>query len=822
MLPEQVNCCKNKKDLLRAELGIVPLIFDGGMGSQLNLKGLRPGEITDECSLLHPDWVSDIHASYLEAGASCILTNTLGSNRFHLADSKFSLREIIGAAIQNGRDAIDREEARCRRLGIDKSCFLFYDIGSLGQLMEPSGSLSFEDAYDAFKEQILILRDQVDAILIETVSDLYEMKAAVLAAKENSDLPIFSSMTFGESGKTLMGTTPTAMVTFLEGIGVDCLGINCSLGPKEMEPIVEEILSVARIPVIVQPNAGLPVFSGNETTYNVTVEAFCEYICKFVKAGVSVVGGCCGTTPEYIRGISQLLQNEKLVRRLNPPRTCISSGSVSVTLGEQVVVCGERLNPTGRKLLRQALLEKNYDVLLLEASSQEQRGAHVLDVNVGVPGIDEPAVMAKVVKSLQEVIRIPLQIDSSSPEALERACRIYNGKPLVNSVNGKKEVMEAVFPIVKKYGGVVLGLTLDESGIPPRAEDRLTIARRIVETAEAYGIDRSDVIIDCLVLTASAQQKEVAETLKALTLVKSELRVHTVLGCSNVSFGLPNRPLINKTFLAMAIYAGLDLAIINPLDEELMATIDAAEVLLYKDVDSVLYIDRHASDQANSSAHSSSPKENSVLTPSDLSIRALVEAGMKQQVVGATREALKQRAALDIINQEIIPGLDAVGKAYESGKLFLPQLIMSAETTKIAFATLRENIPTDEKQQVKGPIVIATVEGDIHDIGKNIVRVILESYGFLVIDLGKDVPAQAIVDAYQTYQPRLIGLSALMTTTIPFMEKTIAALHEIGADCKIMVGGAVLSLDIAKSIQADFYAKDAMGAVEIAKSVIPD
>ena len=420
MLSEQMNCYKNKKDLLRAKLGTIPLIFDGGMGSQLNLKGLRPGEITDECNILHPEWVSDIQASYLEAGASCILTNTLGSNRFHLADSQFSLREIIEAAIRNGREAIDREETRCRRQGIDKSCFLIYDIGSLGQLMEPSGSLSFENAYEAFKEQILILGDQVDAILIETVSDIYEMKAAVLAAKENSDLPIFSSMTFGESGKTLMGTTPTAMVTFLEGIGVDCLGINCSLGPKEMEPIVEEILSVARIPVIVQPNAGLPVFSGNETVYNVSVEEFCEYIYKFVKAGVSVVGGCCGTTPEYIRGISNLLQNEKLARRVNSPRTCISSGSVSVTLGERIAICGERLNPTGRKLLRQAILEKRYDVLLLEAASQEQSGAHVLDVNVGVPGIDEPAVMAKVVKSLQEVIRLPLQIDSSNPEALEK------------------------------------------------------------------------------------------------------------------------------------------------------------------------------------------------------------------------------------------------------------------------------------------------------------------------------------------------------------------------------------------------------------------
>ena len=826
MLSDEIITRKSTRVSLFEKLGKAPLVFDGAMGSQLQARGLVPGELPEAYNITHPGIVIDIHREYLASGASCILTNTFGSNRYRVDESPYSLEEIIGAAVTNGRAAIALENERCSKEGIQKDCFLFLDMGPIGQLIEPMGSLSFEDAYRTFSEQVLIAKDLVDAILIETVSDLYEMKAAVLAAKENSDLPVFATMTFEATGKTLMGTTPTAMVAFLEGIGVDALGVNCSLGPKEIAPIVEEILSIARIPVIVQPNAGLPVYSSNSTSYNVTVEEFAAYIRDFVQAGVSAVGGCCGTTPAYIKSAAANLSGISVQRRNNPSFTRITSGSRSVTLGERVMVCGERLNPTGKKKLKEALLNQRYDEVLLEAIHQEQAGADVLDVNVGLPGIDEAAVMVKVIKSIQEIIVLPLQIDSSSPDVLERACRIYNGKPLINSVNGKKEVMEAVFPIVKKYGGVILGLTLDENGIPPTAEGRLSIAEKIVKTAESFGIDRSDVIIDCLVLTASAQQKEVAETLKALTLVKKELGVHTVLGCSNVSFGLPNRPLINKTFMAMALYAGLDLPIMNPLDDELMATVDAYEVLSYKDIDSSKYINRHAGDRVGSSSvkkdlpDGTSTGLTSPGNGTEMTLKEMVVAGMKDLIAEKTRQQLLEFSSMQIINEELIPGLDEVGKKYETGQLFLPQLILSAETTKLAFSVLKETF-TVEGKQGKGPILLATVEGDIHDIGKNIVRVVLESYGFNVIDLGKDVPVEKVAEAFLTYRPQMIGLSALMTTTVYFMEKTIARLKECEGICPILVGGAVLTSDVAREIGADYYAKDALESAELAQRLIP-
>ncbi|MEI8199727.1 MAG: homocysteine S-methyltransferase family protein [Eubacteriales bacterium] len=823
MLSDKINSNISARELLLTKLGQKPLIFDGGMGSQLQARGLVPGELPEAYNLTHPDIVTDIHREYLASGSSCILTNTFGSNRYRLEESPFSLKEIITAAIQNGRSAIALEKKRCIKEGIEKDCFLFLDMGPIGQLIEPMGTLSFDDAYETFKEQVLYAGDQIDAILIETISDLYEMKAAVLAVKENSDLPVFATMTFEANRKTLMGASPAVMVAFLEGIGVDALGVNCSLGPKEIAPIVEEILSVARIPVIVQPNAGLPTYSGNKTTYNVTVDEFASYIQGFIRAGVSAVGGCCGTTPDYIRSAALLLAGETVRTRFIPARTRITSGSRCVTLGDRVVICGERLNPTGKKKLREALLHQRYEEVLHEAIYQEQAGADVLDVNVGLPGIDEAAVMSKVIRLIQEIIQLPLQIDSSSPAVLEKACRIYNGKPLINSVNGKKEVMEAVFPIVKKYGGVVLGLTLDEDGIPLMAEGRLAIARRIVETAESYGIDRSDVIIDCLVLTASAQQKEVMETLKALALVKSELGVHTVLGCSNVSFGLPNRPLINKTFMAMALSAGLDLPIMNPLDRDLMATVDAYEVLSYKDIDSARYIQRHAADQAAAVAAAgpvqSGSSRGQVLGTGDMSLVDMVVSGMKAQIEEKTREVLKTSTSMQIINEHLIPGLNEVGKKYDSGHLFLPQLILSAETAKLAFGVIKETFPVSEKQG-KGPILMATVEGDIHDIGKNIVRVILESYGYQVIDLGKDVPVEKVVDAFLEYKPRMIGLSALMTTTVYFMEKTIMRLKEQKDICPIMVGGAVLTVEVAREIGADHYCKDALEAVELAQKLI--
>ena len=843
MLSDKFVNRSEKARRLLSRIGEKPLLFDGGMGSQLQLRGMKPGELPEIINLTHPDWVVDIQSAYLAAGSDCILTNTLGTNRFHMEGTGYSIREAIEAAVRNGREAILREKQRCAAAGIEKECFLIFDTGSLGVLLKPSGTLAFEDAYEAFREQIEVAKDLVDGILIETVSDLYEMKAAVLAARETTDLPIFSSMTFAGNEKTLMGATPETAVAVLEAIGADVIGVNCSLGPKEMAPIVRRILAAATRPVIVQPNAGLPVYRDNQTFYNVTVDEFSEYIVEFVKEGAAVVGGCCGTTPEYIRKVKGLLTGVSVGHREVARKTRVTSGSQCVTFGERVMLCGERLNPTGKKKMKEALLGARYDEILLEAIAQEKAGADLLDVNVGLPGLDEPAVMMKVIEKVQEIISLPLQIDSSDPEALERACRIYNGKPLINSVNGKKEVMEAVFPIIKKYGGVVLGLTLDENGIPPLAEDRFAIAERIIRTAAEYGIDKSDVMIDCLVLTASAQQREVAQTLKAVAMVKERLGVHTALGLSNVSFGLPNRPLINKTFLAMAIYAGLDMPIMNPLDEELMSAVDAAAVLTYKDPDSMRYIERHAGDIPGGSTGAGSRPGASVMFTSgasrasgastasgasgkasasaqDMSLQEMVISGLKDAIREKVQSELTSRDALAIIADDLIPGLDEVGRRYESGRLYLPQLILSAETTKAAFAVLKEAFPPKDTDQVKGPILLATVEGDIHDIGKNIVRVILESYGFAVIDLGKDVPPSRVVEAYHTHHPRMIGLSALMTTTVSSMKRTIDDLKTIPDVCPILVGGAVLTQDVADEIHADYYAADAKSAAEIAQRII--
>lgn len=809
------------------KLGKELLVFDGAMGSMLHLKGILPGELPEVCNITHPDWITDIHATYLQAGASCIITNTLGTNRYHFEDSRYSLSEIILAAVDNGREAIKREEERCAAEGLNKECFLFFNIGPIGRLLAPMGTLSFEDAYEAFREQVDIVKDLVDGVLIETMSDTYEIKAAVLAVKENSDLPVFASMTFGENGRTLTGATPEVEVALLEGLGVDCLGVNCSLGPKELAPVVESILSVAGIPVIVEPNAGLPIYENNETRYNVTVEEFAEYIAAFVRDGISCFGGCCGTTPEYIRRSCELISGNQLHRREVPAMTCVTSGTRHVRIGERAVICGERLNPTGKKKLKEALLTHRLDDVFAEAISQEKAGAHVLDVNVGVPGIDESELMVEVVRGLQEIIQLPLQIDSSDPGVLEKACRIYNGKPLINSVNGKKEVMDAVFPVVKKYGGVVVALTLDESGIPESADKRIEIARNIIEAAASFGIDKSDIIIDCLTLTVSAQQEAAMQTLEAVSRVRSELKMNTVLGLSNISFGLPNRPLINRTFLTMALDAGLSMPIMNPLDVDLMSTIDAFEVLYAKDKNSADYVVKHAGDSiASLTAGNAGINNQGGARPEDPpgeeTIRTFVISGRKEKIAETVRNELLRTDPLSIINNHLIPALNEVGNQYEKGILFLPQLILSAETAKLAFGELKDAIFASGNGKGKGPVVLATVEGDIHDIGKNIVKVILESYGYEVIDLGKDVPAAEIVKAFHLYRPKLIGLSALMTTTVVYMEKTITALKQIPQICPIIVGGAVLTPDVAIKIGADYYAKDAMETVATADKVISE
>lgn len=774
------------------------LVFDGAMGTALQATKLKAGEIPECLNITDPELIQQIHLDYLQAGADFITTNTFGANPLKMKDAPYSYEKIIEAAIDNAYLA--RKKANR-----ENDSYIVLDIGPIGQLLEPMGTLTFDEAYEIIKKQVILAKDKVDAVLFETFSDIYEAKAGILAVKENSDLPVFVTMTYESNLRTLSGCDPITMVNVLEGLNVDALGVNCSLGPIELTPIIDEILKIATVPVMIQPNAGLPCLVEGKTCYNMDKDTFVNESIKHVLNGVSIIGGCCGTTPEFIAGIKAKLPAKKIPTTPNSA-TRVSSGNKTVEFGLEVVVCGERLNPTGKKKLKQALKEERYDELVVEAIKQEQAGAHVLDVNVGLPGIDEVTTMKHVIKLLQEVISLPLQIDSSNYEALAKACRYYNGKPIINSVNGKDETMEAIFPIVKKYGGVVIGLTLDENGIPPLAKDRFEIAKKIIEKAKSYGIDKKDILIDCLVLTASAKQAEVMETIKAVALVK-QLGVHTVLGVSNVSFGLPNRPLLNKTFLAMAMSAGLDLPIINPLDQELMVTIQAFNVLYNYDKDATTYIN-----------HQTNQTTLTTPTQSSFSLSEIIIHGLKDEVSKATKELLKTTPALEIVNNILIPALNNVGKQYEENLIFLPQLIQSAEASKIAFEIIKETFK--ETTATKGPIIIATVHGDIHDIGKNIVKVVLESYGYKVIDLGKDVAPEIIVDAYYKYQPKAIGLSALMTTTVISMEKTIKMLKEIDNMCPIFVGGAVLTADFAKEIDADYYAKDAMEAVEIMNQII--
>ena len=613
--------------MLRERLNKDLLIFDGGFGSQLQELGMKAGEIPEYYNIEHPKIIIDIHHRYLKAGADFITTNTFGANPLKLEQHKYSYQEVILAAIQNAKEAKK----------IKPDAYIALDIGPIGKLMEPMGTLTFDEVYQSVKQMVELVKEDIDVVLFETMTDIYELKASILAVKECSDLPVFATMTFETNGRSLSGCDPLTMVNVLEGLKVDALGINCSLGPNEMAPIIENILESTSSPVMIQPNAGLPLLEDGQTVYPMKVDEFIEAIVPLVKKGIAIVGGCCGTTPEFIQKLKENCPTTVTPREVSS-LTRVSSGTTTVEFGKHVVVCGERLNPTGKKKLKAALKEERYDELVVEAIKQEQAGAHVLDVNVGLPGIDEPKVMKHVIKLLQEVIQLPLQIDSSNFQAIEEACRYYNGKPLINSVNGKDETMEAVFPVVKKYGGVVIGLALDENGIPPKAKQRFEIAKKIINKAKEYGIDKKDIIIDCLVLTASAQQKEVMETIKAVSMVKT-LGVHTVLGVSNVSFGLPNRPLLNKTFLAMAMSAGLDLPIINPLDQELMNTIDAFNVLYNYDQDATNYIQKQAQSQVVL------PKQTT-----SFSLNDVVLHGLKDEVKKATETALESQDGLTIVN----------------------------------------------------------------------------------------------------------------------------------------------------------------------------
>ena len=783
------------------------LFFDGGMGTMLQAAGLKGGQVPEELNIDDPELIISIHEKYLKAGADFITCNTFGCNPWKMAKSKYKFEDMINAAIKNAKEA----RKRCNR---EKDAYIVMDIGPIGQMLAPLGTLSFDEAYKIIKAQIDIVKDQVDVVLFETMTDLYEVKAGILAAKENSDLPIFVTMTFEQSKRTLTGTDVLTFVNVVEGLGVNALGVNCSLGPTELKPIVEDFLKYAHIPVMVQPNAGLPEFHNGQTIYHVEPKEFTDTMVEFADHGLSIAGGCCGTNPFFIEEMKKRLP--KAVTPVNNPYyTRVSSNTQTVTFEGQVVVCGERLNPTGKKKMKLALKEERYDELVLEGIKQEQAGADVLDVNVGLPGINEGEVMKKVIPMLQEVIGLPLQIDSSSPEAIEKACRYYNGKPLINSVNGKDEVLNAVLPIVKKYGGVVIGLTLEE-GIPLKAEERVAIAKKIISKAQSYGIRKEDVIIDCLTLTASAQQKEVKETLKALEMVRA-MGHQTVLGVSNISFGLPNRPLLNRTFLALAMQSGLTLPIINPLDDELMGTIDAYNVLYDLDHDSMKYIERHANDVTSKKMVKAVADGKSSTV--EMNLNYMIQKGLKDEVRKQTELELKDKEGLALINEVIIPALNQVGKDYEKGRIFLPQLIQSAETSKIAFEVVQSTFTTTSASK-KGPVLICTVEGDIHDIGKNIVKVVCESYGYEIIDLGKDVKVEAVVEAYNHYSPKAIGLSALMTTTVVNMKKTIEALRKINCKCPIWVGGAVLTQDIANEIGADYYTEDAMASVNLLNEII--
>ncbi len=850
------------------------LFFDGGTGSILQEKGLQPGELPETWNLLHPECILDLHRGYLEVGADIYNTNTFGANRLKFPEN---LDEIVTAAVKLAKEA--RTQA-----GRDDDAYVALDIGPTGKLLAPMGDLSFDDAVDIFGEVVRIgAREGADLVLIETMNDSYEAKAAVLAAKENCDLPVFITCVFDGSGKMLTGGTPESVVAMLEGLGVDALGVNCSLGPAQMIPIVERLVKAAHVPVLVNPNAGLPKSVDGKTVYDVGPEEFAGYMKQIAALGAAAVGGCCGTTPDYIRAEIAAVRPLPLLPPQGRAQTVIASFSRTVEIGRAArpVIIGERINPTGKKRFKQALVDHDIDYIVDQGLQQEDAGADVLDVNVGTPEIDEVALLDEVVCRLQSVLALPLQIDTSNPEAMERALRHYNGKALINSVNGKQEVMAEVFPLVKKYGGVVVALALDEGGIPDNADDRIRIAEKIYATAAEYGIRREDIVIDGLCMTVSSDPRSALVTLETIRRIRDELGGSSILGVSNISFGLPARELINAYFFEMALQNGLSCAIINPNNQAMMQAYRAFCALTNQDENFQSFIsayagykspDKQVSDaltayktrvlnalgvsagdlQATgrplggsdsnagfgpgtaglSSGNVSSAGANAGSSGSGRAAGAddgrgpgalagksrLVEAierGMAKPAADATREALLTRNALDIINEDLVPALDVVGQGFEKGTVFLPQLLMAAEAAKAAFAVVKESM-AGSAQESKGRVILATVKGDIHDIGKNIVKVLLENYGYDVIDLGKDVPPETIVETALRENIRLVGLSALMTTTVVNMEETIRQLHQQKPDCRIVVGGAVMTQDYADKIGADCYGRDAMTTVRYA------
>ncbi|MBE6861038.1 MAG: homocysteine methyltransferase [Ruminococcus sp.] len=772
------------------------VILDGGLGTMIQASGVEVGHIPEILNITHPDTIIDIHRQYVESGSDIFCTNTFGANSYKLKDSGYTVDEIIRAGVANAKKAADGK------------ALVALDLGPIGQLLEPTGTLTFEEAYDCYKEMILA-GSEADLIAIETMTDIYEVKAAVLAAKENSDKPIFCTMTFEESGRTFTGVSVECMATVLNGLGVDAIGVNCSLGPDTLLPIAEKLVKLTGLPVIMKPNAGLPDPVTNK--FNVGADEFAESAAELAKLGVKIFGGCCGTTPAHIKALKEKLSEIEWKKPVYTPVSAVCSGTRCIDISQPRVI-GERINPTGKKLFKEALLNNDINYILNQAIEQVRAGADILDVNVGLPAIDEKAMMVTAVKAIQSVTDAPLQLDSTIPDVLEAGLRVYNGKPIVNSVNGEDESLDTILPLVKKYGAAVVGLTLDKNGIPKTAQGRFEIAEKILNRALAIGIPRDDVYIDCLTLTASAEQEGAMETLKALKRVKQELGLKTVLGVSNISFGLPNRELITRTFLTMALENGLDLPIINPNVDSIIGAVRAYKLLASIDRNSVEFINCYGQ-----TAPQNAPAKSEKASPD---IFYAFENGLKDEGVKAVEALLQTMAPMEIINGYLIPALDKAGEKFEKGQIFLPQLILTAGVAQACFEALKSALASNgEKPVSKGEIVLATVKGDIHDIGKNIVKVLLESYGYKVIDLGKDVDKCDIVDAAKKYNVKLVGLSALMTTTLGAMEETIALLNQEYPECKTVVGGAVLTADFARQINADYYAKDAKETVDIASSI---
>ena len=788
------------------------VLLDGGMGTQLQTRGLQPGQKPELAALEMPDTLTAIHADYARAGADILLANTFGANAKKLAGCPCTVEQVVSASIACARSA-----------AAETGALVALDIGPLGELLVPAGTLHFEDAYAEFAQVIRAgAAAGADLVFLETMTDLYELKAAILAAKENCALPVFTSMSFESRGRTFTGCTVESYAVTAAGLGADAVGINCSLGPKEILPFAQRLCrSVpAGVPVFVKPNAGLPNPDGS---YNLNAAEFAAEMKAYASIGVSMVGGCCGTTPDFIAKLRETFAPLVPADKIPIRRSCLCTPVRFVEV-DGITVVGERINPTGKKRLQQALRDGDSAYPCAQAVAQAEAGAQVLDVNAGLPGIDEAATLEQLVKDLQAITDLPLQLDSSNPEALSRALRIYNGKPIVNSVNGEQKTLDTILPLCKKYGAAVVGLALDEHGIPADAEGRFAIAKRIAAAANAAGIPNEDIYIDCLTLTASAQQEGAVQTLEALTRCKKELGVRTVLGVSNISFGLPCRGYLNTTFLTMAMAAGLDLAIMNPNTPEMMAAVRAYRVLTSQDKQSSDYVAAYADVQIQTTQTSKSAAtvaEVGAAAPGGDALFEAVRRGLKAEARAAADAALTMREPLDVVNTSLIPALDAVGDGFEKGTVFLPQLLQAATAAQAAFESIKAKIAASgQAQGSKGKIVIATVKGDVHDIGKNIVRVILENYGYDVLDLGRDVAPERVVEAVRQTGAKLVGLSALMTTTVPNMQATIEALHAAGLDCKVMVGGAVLTPDYARNIGADYYCKDAKASADLAKQLL--